>query len=520
MLRIFTKAFHTPKQVGARFHSEDIKSTTNLQNIRSLPLVGSTIPMISNIPAFDNTKIYSFWPKLREEYGDFYTIGIPGIGQGSEGKVYVIQDPKLMLKVIQQEGKYPFGQAELQWAFVKYIHKDGTAAKGLVGNGQDWKWVRSFLQNDLLSPAAAKRYLPGLIKAAQYSSKGAQKYALEGKLNEYLLLASFDMFITALMGSFPRITDPSAQTLQEDVEFCKHVVNTLRLSGKLTTSPSEILKNKIGIESSVYKEFNHHADQTMKIARDKLDRFITKRETGVLTSEEESCYFYNAIERQKSNPSISLNDARDISAGLMLASVDTTGGMLSWMLCHLAQNPDVQENIFKELQLCLENGKLVPLTFDIKNSPYLNAFIREVHRITPSNPIMIKRVDSDLEMYGEILGPGTKIVLDTYSPGIDPINIDDPLVFRPENFLPEAVLLRKGTNREVVDNVLFNGPFSQGARRCPGSRVAKSEAMILIAQLVLDWKLHTDVNDWRDVRYDVETLITCKLPKIDLVPRQ
>jgi hypothetical protein len=50
-----------------------------LKHVPSLPVVGSLIQAYSKVPhTLDPAYAMKTWPKLTEQYGDFYTIGIPG----------------------------------------------------------------------------------------------------------------------------------------------------------------------------------------------------------------------------------------------------------------------------------------------------------------------------------------------------------------------------------------------------------------------------------------------------------
>lgn len=96
--------------------------------------------------------------------------------------------------------------------------------------------------------------------------------------------------------------------------------------------------------------------------------------------------------------------------------------------------------------------------------------------------------------------------------------MDDVDEFIPERFLSEAVEARKGTKAEVIDHPLFSGPFSQGARRCPGSRVSRNEVLILLSQLILDYNITCAVDSWKDVEVTLDTVNAPKLPKIEFSP--
>jgi hypothetical protein len=67
------------------------------------------------------------------------------------------------------------------------------------------------------------------------------------------------------------------------------------------------------------------------------------------------------------------------------------------------------------------------------------------------------------------------------------------------------VASRKGTKSEVLDHPLLRDPFSQGARRCPGSRVATNEILAMISQLVLDWKISVcdeSIKSLEDIKHE------------------
>lgn len=94
--------------------------------------------------------------------------------------------------------------------------------------------------------------------------------------------------------------------------------------------------------------------------------------------------------------------------------------------------------------------------------------------------------------------------------------VDNPHIFVPDRWLPDTDESRRGTPAEVLDHPLFSGPFSQGARRRPGSRVAHNETLALMAHLIYDWEISTSVvSSHEDVPYHLSTLTVPIMPKID-----
>lgn len=43
---------------------------------------------------------------------------------------------------------------------------------------------------------------------------------------------------------------------------------------------------------------------------------------------------------------------------------------------------------------------------------------------------------------------------------------------------------RKGTQSEVIDDILFRDPFGQGARKCLGARIATLEIQSFVTKFV------------------------------------
>jgi acetone carboxylase gamma subunit len=70
---------------------------------------------------------------MSKTYGDFYSLGIPGVGSDVYGTFYVTNDPAEMIKVIRQEGAYPYGAAEEQWLLKAWMKARNFTAGGIYG---------------------------------------------------------------------------------------------------------------------------------------------------------------------------------------------------------------------------------------------------------------------------------------------------------------------------------------------------------------------------------------------------
>jgi len=68
--------------------SFDFDTNFDFVKIPSLPLLGSMIPWHSGIPPQDLTKLRENTLKIKQKFGHFNSMGVPGLGAGSHGTLY------------------------------------------------------------------------------------------------------------------------------------------------------------------------------------------------------------------------------------------------------------------------------------------------------------------------------------------------------------------------------------------------------------------------------------------------
>eukprot|EP00567_Pseudictyota_dubia_P007532 CAMPEP_0197443154 /NCGR_PEP_ID=MMETSP1175-20131217/8979_1 /TAXON_ID=1003142 /ORGANISM="Triceratium dubium, Strain CCMP147" /LENGTH=574 /DNA_ID=CAMNT_0042973751 /DNA_START=162 /DNA_END=1886 /DNA_ORIENTATION=+ len=506
--------------------------TPALVNVRSFPIIGSAIPQLSGTPAIDPlTKGYDYWLGMHNQFGEFYSFGsmIGGNRNDIYRTTHVVKDPRECAKVVRAGGKYPSGVLEFLWVNERWAEtRDIGITEGIHGRGEEWRRVRTFLQTDLLHPESARGYLPGIINAAGLASKGAQAAAQlqssgkeKGALNSYLNRCAFDMFSSMMLGIYTETANVTTPTDPENERFVKGAVQGLGTAIAMLFSPYElIVGNLLKFETAKMKHCFEGFDAAWAVAQDKIEQFRERKDLGQLTENEQVSYLSRALERQKEDGSnVSVRDVTEIAFISLFAAVDTTSSVLGWNLFHIARSPHVQDKLYSEILHSVETvgeGKLTAEVLSKSNAPYLHAIIRETQRLTPASPIPLNKtvgVDN-LEIHGRKMQKGDVVVLEAYSVGMNPDLVDTPEEFQPERWLKGAVEARKGTSKEIIDHPFLSTPFSQGARKCPGSRVATNEIHALLSQLVLDWKISSPVTNLEDVQYQMQAAYEVKLPDL------
>lgn len=525
----------------------EAKSTAppELKHAPKLPIVGS-------LPFFppDESDMYSYLNRRREKYGEWYSFGAPGFSKDIYGTVFLMNDPNEFVKVVRGEGTYPSGIVEYLWPIKAALKEcdsalvqtnaDGTTNYGLFDHGEQWKKQRMFLQTGMLDPRTAKGFIPGISRAAELATAGAPEMGREGKLNHYLNTAAFDMFSSFMLGEYTQAAAGRARTddngnestsNDENTRFCNAAIRFMEMSmADIARSPYEMIMNKLGIKTAKWNEMVDHWKTVQEIGALKLDRFIEKRQRGELSDVEKASYFANALERYEAQPegdedNLTLDEVKQLCILSLFVSVDTTSTVTSWNLVHLALNQDIQEKLYDEIAAAVDSvgeGDLTASVLERSNTPYLTAFVRETNRLTPPFPSITSKTNSSkpIEIFGREFPVGTNFVLENI--GNDERFIPDAKLFRPERWSSEEVDSRKGTKQEHIDHVLTRDPFGQGARRCPGSRVAANEVLCMISQLVLKYKIQVsspDVKSLEDIEKNWSPFISPVIPKLDFVPR-
>ena len=370
-----------------------------------------------------------------------------------------------------------------------------------------------------MDPRAVKGFIPGIVKAAEFASKGAPHYS--EKLNLYINYCIFEMFNTFMFGDLTCLADPGTTSNPENEQYCEAACKAFDHMFALNNSPFESIMHYLEIRSKLCKEYEKTFSTVREIGMKKIDNFIVHYKQNDLNELEKSSYLAHAIERQAAKGcNIIEGEMRELCLFSLFASVDTTSSAMSWLLVHMALNPDVQEKLYNELRCSISDcgQHLNAKALSRQKSPYLHACIRESHRLTLSLPsALTKSTGMEVYVHGVKLAKNSTVLLNHV--GKDSY-IDDLSKFKTERWVDDAVNARKGTEAEVIDHPLFRDNFSQGARRCPGSRVATSEILALISQLVLDWEISSSIKSLDEVTYHQSPFITPDIPNLQFVSRK
>lgn len=189
------------------------------------------------------------------------------------------------------------------------------------------------------------------------------------------------------------------------------------------------------------------------------------------------------------------------------AGFETTCASLNTMLLHLALNPEIQEKCRDEINMVLSSksggsGSSLNIDMvmdDLVSMKYVERCIQENLRLTPTIPHFYRRLDEPLKITDDLeFFAGDNLLIVPWALHRDPKFYPEPLKFDPDRFLKENISLR---------NSYSFVPFSSGKRNCIGEKFSVMEIKVLLACILANFDVSTNVQSLQDVKFMFEMSI-------------
>nr|AHY35314.1 flavonoid 3'-hydroxylase 2 [Morus notabilis] len=165
---------------------------------------------------------------------------------------------------------------------------------------------------------------------------------------------------------------------------------------------------------------------------------------------------------------------------IFIAGTDTSSSTVEWAIAELIRHPKILAQVQEELDRVVGRDRLVS-ELDLPQLTYLKALVKETFRLHPSTPLSLPRIAAEnCDINGYHIPKGTTLLVNVWAIARDPAEWTDPLLFRPERFLPggeKAEVDVRGNDFEVI-------PFGSGRRMCVGMSLGLRTVQLLTASLV------------------------------------
>ena len=216
-------------------------------------------------------------------------------------------------------------------------------------------------------------------------------------------------------------------------------------------------------------------------------RFLRLRDQlyGIITAE---------MEQRRAQPAAAdgdilsaLMEARDERGGAMEtqeildeiftligAGNDTTATALSWAIYHIWSDPDVLNRLRQELAPAANMESAASFMVGL---PYLEATVKEVLRISPIFPLVLRRLNQPMQL-GRYDVPAGSLV----APSIYLVHYRSDIWKNPERFNPDRFLDARYPSNHFL-------PFGGGVRHCIGAALATYEMKLILGRIVVRTEL-------------------------------
>ncbi len=198
----------------------------------------------------------------------------------------------------------------------------------------------------------------------------------------------------------------------------------------------------------------------------------------------------------------------DEAITLLFAGQDTSAATLSWALHLLSLNPNVQKRLAKEIKDHLDDCEISGLSPNSSSSSgknvftkkmvmkmtYLDAVVKEVMRLYPVAPFVVRNVPEDLTIPGDPSNTNNgnddiTIPKDTLACiWIYSLHRNQKLWNRPDEFIPERWMDPELQKLDAAQsNSTLKGsfmPFAAGPRNCVGQPLAHIVLRIMLSRII------------------------------------
>lgn len=225
-----------------------------------------------------------------------------------------------------------------------------------------------------------------------------------------------------------------------------------------------------------FTKLHREEKKVLKILHDFVDKIIRDRRIelneGKASDEWLPLNYY--IQNKVGPTFLTDEEIREEINTMIFGTHDTSKSTFAFLLYNLAKYPEIQQKAYEEIVLEVKDEIIQPELLQI---PYTEAVIKETLRLFSPIPHLCRKLGSELTIGGYTFPKGAEMAISPYLMGRNPKYFKDPLTFNPDRFhgvdvAPEGFI-----------------PFSIGARKCIGGKIAIMSLKNTIAMFLKSFKI-------------------------------
>ncbi|KAK3041050.1 hypothetical protein RJ639_026847 [Escallonia herrerae] len=421
------------------------------------------LPLVGYLP-FLGTDLHQSFTELAQVHGPIFKLWL-----GSKLCV-VLSSPAVIREVVRdQDGTF----ANRDPTVAALVYSDNANDVIFSPNGSTWRMLRKIFVREMLSK-------PNIDACYKLRRQEVRKI---------------------IMDVYTKVSTPiDIACCGEEHRKERSGVQVLELSSGAAVSAFSVLVEKPNVSDffPLLARFDIQGieKETKKISLwvdQFFDMLFEQRMKGNVGTQNDQKDFVQSLlelrDQQGPGSSITLKHMKslllEIQQDIVAAGTDTTSAMAEWVMGELMRHPEVLKKVHEELTSVVGLNNVVD-EFHIPKLQYLDAVLKETHRLHPAAPFLVPRSPSQTSTVGGYTIPkGSKVFVNIWATQRDPKLWESPLKFQPERFLRNADKL------DYSGNNFAYLPFGSGRRICAGLPLAERILPYVLASFLhsFEWKL-------------------------------
>ncbi|GAB6023707.1 hypothetical protein CHUAL_008467 [Chamberlinius hualienensis] len=413
------------------------------------------LPIVGYLPWMGGKQPFEIFVKLGEKYGGLFSVGM-----GIE-TIVVLNDWSSIRATLVEKPKIFCGRPEIKLLTEAYQRKDFALNDGPIAKKQ--RTLAIHCLKDLgVGKTASESIIMDVVEDVieQFMKHDNQAVVI----NDILYPTFVQLTYKLVSGGHEMKKDKVAAIAQALHNF---------VSGFRSDNPLNVFLwlRYVPPNGFGYWEFlkiiKHLKQLMLETIEKHLDNWNEHNMNDLID------YYIAEMKKKADNsPPYNVEHLQGTVFDLFAAGVDTVNNTTQWGLSYLVKYPSIQTKIQMELDKVVGRERLPNLN-DIPSLPYLEAFIKEVHRFSCVVPLALPhRTTTTIDVNGYTIPRGTTCLQNIYAVHRDPKLWNEPEVFNPDRFFDDE-------NKPITPPYLM--PFSIGPRACVGQSFAEMQLRLLFS---------------------------------------
>ena len=372
--------------------------------------------------------------------------------------LFVVNDPKEVRKIMIDNVK-EFPKSDMLHELLKPL----LGVSIFTTNGEVWKKQRELLRPSFEMTRISKVF--DLMSSAAADMMDRFRKYPDGSIvevDEHMTFVTADVIFRTIMSS--KLDEIKGKEILH--AFVTFQEETARTAIRKFFCVPQWLSNILG-ENKRMKAGAVIRKSLSDIIKPRYDSYKNDNYSDILSS------LLHTVDAS-SGERFSFEEILDQVSMLFLAGHETTASSLTWTLYCLSLDQDAQQKAYNEIISINKDGKFS--ISDIKEMKYLTNVFKEALRLYPPVGFFARQSKGEAKIRDKVLQKGSGVVVAPW------------LIHRHDDFWDAPHEFRPDRHNENIPKEKYM-PFGLGERICIGQGFAMQEAIIILANILREFKL-------------------------------